>query len=90
MTRDLISKTTRNEFREVLAGYTLREIDMTFDAGGFTPHQGYQPTVGGQRRGLVEGYYANIDFSSASDIRKLLIRLRRDHGEPSQAPRSRA
>ena len=28
MTRDLISKTTRNEFRELLVGYTLREIEM--------------------------------------------------------------
>lgn len=45
MTRDLISKTTRNEFREVLTGHTLREIEMTFDAGNFTPRAGYQPTV---------------------------------------------
>lgn len=72
MTRDLISKTTRNEFREILTGYTLREIDMTFDAGGLTPRAGYQPTVSGQRRGSVEAYYANIDFTSASDVKKLL------------------
>jgi hypothetical protein len=72
MTRDLISKTTRNEFREILTGYTLREIDMTFDAGGLTPRPDYQPTVSGQRRGSVEAYYANIDFTSASDVKKLL------------------
>lgn len=72
MTRDLISKTTRNEFREVLVGYTLREIEMTFDAGQFTPSTDFQPTVSGQRRGLVESYYANMDFSSASDVKKLL------------------
>lgn len=72
MTRDLISKTTRNEFREILVGYTLREIEMTFDAGGLMPRADYQPTVNGQRRGLVEGYYANLDFSSPSDVRKLL------------------
>ncbi len=72
MTRDLISKTTRNEFRELLTGYTLREIEMTFDAGHFTPRANYQPTVGGQRRGFVEAYYANIDFSSVSDVKKLL------------------
>ncbi|MCL2789039.1 MAG: abortive infection family protein [Desulfobulbus sp.] len=72
MTRDLINKTTRNEFRELLVGYTLREIEMTFDAGGLTPRIGYQPTVSGQRRGLVEAYYANLDFTSPSDVKKLL------------------
>lgn len=72
MTRDLISKTTRNEFRELLVGYTLREIDMTFDAGGLAPLAGYEPTVSGQRRGLVEAYYANIDFASVADIKRLL------------------
>lgn len=70
--RDLISKTTRNEFRELLVGYTLREIEMTFDAGGLTPRADYQPTVSGQRRGLVEAYYANLDFSSPPDVKKLL------------------
>ncbi len=72
MTRDLISKTTRNEFREILVGYVLREIEITFDAGGLTSRANYQPTVGGQRRGLVEAYYANITFSSISDVKKLL------------------
>jgi len=72
VSRDLISKTTRNEFRELMVGYTLREIEMTFDAGGLTPRSDYDPQVGGQRRGLVECYYANIDFTSAIDIKKLL------------------
>lgn len=72
MTRDLISKTTRNEFREVLVGYTLREIEMTFDAGGLTPRADYQPNISGERRGLVEAYYANLDFSSRSDVKNLL------------------
>jgi len=72
MSRDIISKATRNEFREFLVGYTLREIEMTFDAGGLTPLKGYDPQVGGQRRGLVECYYANIDFTSVADIKRLL------------------
>lgn len=72
MSRDLISKATRNEFREVLTGYVLREIDMFFDAGGLTPRRDYDPQVGGQRRSLVECYYANIDFASVADIKKLL------------------
>lgn len=72
MSKELISKATRNEFRELLTGSTLREIEMAFDAGDLTPLEGYQPTGGGQRRGLVEAYYANIDFSSPADVRKLL------------------
>lgn len=72
MTRDLISKTTRNEFRELLTNYALREIEMAFDAGNLTPHADHQPTVSGQRRGLVETYYANVDFASVSDVKKLL------------------
>lgn len=72
MTRDLISKTTRNEFRELLVGYTLREIEMTFDAGNLVPRQDYHATVSGERRSLVEAYYANLDFSSPADVKKLL------------------
>ena len=72
VTRDLLKKTIRNEFRELLVGYTLREIEMTFDAGELTPLAGYQSTVSGQRRGQVEAYYANIDFASVADVKKLL------------------
>jgi len=73
MSRDLISKTTRNEFRELMVGYTLREIEMTFDAGGLQPRNDHDPQVGGQRRGLVECYYANIDFTSMAEVKKLLL-----------------
>jgi len=72
MSRELISKATRNEFREVLTGYVLREIDMCFEAGGITPRRDYDPQVGGQRRSLVECYYASLDFSSAADVKKLV------------------
>ena len=73
MRRELVSKTTRNEFREILVGYTLREIGMAFDAGNLTPREGYQPTVSGERRGLVEAYYANLDFTSSTDVKSLLL-----------------
>ena len=72
MSRELISKATRNDFREILTGYTLREIEMIFDAGNLQPIADYQATVGGQRRGLVEAYYANLDFSSVTDTKNLL------------------
>jgi Abortive infection C-terminus len=72
MSRELISKATRNEFREVLAGFMLREIDMMFDSAGLRPKAEYVPPVVGQRRGLVEQYYANLDFANPAHIRKLL------------------
>ena len=73
MSREFLSKATRNEFREVLVASTLREIDMFFGAGALSPKAGYEPPIGGQRRSSVETYYANIDFSSPADTRKLLV-----------------
>ncbi len=36
--RELISKRTRNEFREALSGWgTLRSIEIAFDNEGFAP-----------------------------------------------------
>lgn len=71
MSRELICKATRNEFREVLVGFTLQEIDMIFEAAHLEPRADYQPPVSGQRRSLVEQYYASIDFSSQKDVRQL-------------------
>lgn len=72
MSRELISKATRNEFREMLVGFTLREIGMIFEAAHMVPRADYEPQVNGQRRSLIEQYYANIDFGSQKDVRKLL------------------
>ena len=72
MSQDLISKATRNDFRETLTSHTLREIEMTFDAGNLLPRRDYDPQVGGQRRSLVECYYANLDFASVADVKRLL------------------
>ena len=72
MKRDLISKATRNEFREVLVDFVLREIDMIFDGAGFSPDDEYDPQLGGARRTRVEQYYTNIDFSSPTHIKQVL------------------
>lgn len=72
MARDLIGKKTRNEFREYLVGWTLREISDEFDIGELEPDRTYEPDVPGQRRGLVEQYYARIDFTNSQDVEKLL------------------
>ncbi len=72
MPRDLISKKTRIEFREYLVGWTLREIRDEFDIGGLEPDTSYEPDVPGQRRGLVEQYYAAIDFANPDVVDRLL------------------
>lgn len=72
MTDDLISKKTRNEFREFLVGWTLREIDMEFEAAGLQPDEAYDPPTSGQRRSRVEQYYHSLDFTSPKHVRKLL------------------
>lgn len=43
--RDLLSKRTRNEFRETLVGWTLREIDTEFENEDFSPDLTYQPPL---------------------------------------------
>lgn len=71
--RELISKRTRTEFREVLSGWgTLRTIEIVFENEGFTPDHEHAPNVSGQRRSLVQQYYQAIDFTDARQIRRLL------------------
>lgn len=70
---DLIGKATRNEFREALVGFVLRDIEMFFEGAGLHCNEGYDPPVSGARRSLVEQFYECIDFSSPSDIKKLLV-----------------
>ena len=71
--RDLISKATRNEFRESLVRFTLREIDMIFEGAELSPNKACIPPVNGERRSLVEQYYANINFESTIETKKLLL-----------------
>jgi abortive infection Abi-like protein len=64
---------TRQLFREFLVGTVLRYIDDVFTGAGIK-----QGTVlperlpSGQRRSLVEEYYAGIDWNSSRDVAKLL------------------
>jgi hypothetical protein len=69
---DLISKKTRNEFREYFVGTTLRTIYNEFDAADVPFASDYSPPESGQRRALVEQYYHAVDFSSWRDVQKIL------------------
>lgn len=73
MAKELISKKTRYEFREYFTAYVLREIEAEFDAADIICDRGYNPSIGGQRRSLVEQYYHSINWTNWKDIRKVLV-----------------
>lgn len=72
MNGELVSKKTRNEFREFLVGWTLREIEMEFEAAHVGCDRQYDPQVSGQRRSFVEQHYHTLDFTSPADVFRLL------------------
>lgn len=62
------------EFREWLVGWTLREISDLFEGHGFTrAYVSDEELPGGQRRGLVECYYRNINVKIPYLIFELLL-----------------
>jgi len=70
---DLISKKTRNEFREFLTEIVLREIDNFFDNHNVAFNElPADKVVKGERRYRVEGYYFAIDWTSKNDVQKIL------------------
>lgn len=74
MPQDLISNKTRYEFREwLVAATTLSYIDEVFGGNGVilgTVPAGQLP--GGQRRALVEEYYASVDWTNPVDVKRVL------------------
>lgn len=69
----MLSKKTLTEFREHLVGWTLRTIDDLFMNHGFISAD-VSPDMlpSGQRRGLVEQYYASIDLRNPIHVKRLL------------------
>lgn len=71
---DIISPLLRNDFREFCVNYlVLREINNIFTMAGV--RKGILPedmVVSGQRRTLVEEYYASFDWHNHSDVAKFL------------------
>jgi hypothetical protein len=72
MAHELISKKTRYEFREYFVSWTLREIEMEFDAADVPFDPNYTPSTPGERRSLVEKYYHTIDWTKWNNVRKIL------------------
>jgi hypothetical protein len=73
MARELISKKTRYEFQEWLVDWTLRTIANLFDNHNIEcvsiPEES-RPF--GQRRTLVQCYYASVNWSNPKDVRRVL------------------
>lgn len=69
---ELISRKTRNEFRELMVRWSLRQIDDEFENAQIKCDVGYEPDVSGQRRSRVEQHYHTLDFTKPKDVRRLL------------------
>lgn len=72
MNGELISRKTRNAFREFLVGWTLRKIEMVFEAAYVSFDRDFDPKQSGERRSFVEQHYHTLDFTSPADVRRLL------------------
>lgn len=58
--------------RELLVGWTLREIRDVFDGEGIEPNLAYEPNVPGERRASVEQHYATLGLGKPDDERRLI------------------
>jgi len=70
---DIISRATRRAAREAWVETTLHEIETDFDSAGID--LGDLPSgmnISGERRTLVERYYATIDWSSHRNVRRVI------------------
>ena len=70
---ELISRKTRRELQEYFVDTSLRIIARAFDDADIECDLNFTPNESGERRGLVQKYYATLDFSKWEDVRKFLI-----------------
>jgi hypothetical protein len=70
---ELITKKTRRTFQEYFVRTTLREIERDFDNYDIPFTEIPEKKMpSGQRRGLVENYYASVDWTNPADVKKVL------------------
>ena len=68
-----ISKRTRRKFADFACGFAvLRLIDDVFESEDFSPIADYGGLEMGERRSLVAGYHAAIDFSDPDQVARLV------------------
>ena len=73
--KEIVSKSLRYDFREYLSDRsTLRGIKNLFENHHIKRIESpVEREIGGQRRNLVEDYYASIDWTSRDDCQKILM-----------------
>ena len=73
MKKELIGRKTRLAFRELLVGYTLRTITDLFESNEieYVPLPDHM-VPSGQRRGLVERFYAAVNWHDPDETRRVL------------------
>jgi Abortive infection C-terminus len=69
---ELVSKKSRRDLQEYFVSTTLRTISQDFGDADIACDDNFIPNDSGARRCLVQQYYATLDFSKWSDVRKFL------------------
>jgi len=70
---EFISKKTRNEFREYFSNNSkLRLIEQEFDSADIERNTDHIASCSGERRSMVEQFYASLDLTQWADASKLL------------------
>jgi hypothetical protein len=70
---EIISIKARRDLQEYFVTTTLRTISNAFDDAGINCDSSFVSTDSGQRRILVQQYYASLDFTNWDDVRKFLM-----------------
>ena len=65
----------RNLLRDYWAGTSLGHIDDAFQAAHFEPDTTFVSRSSGQRRSLVDRYYAAIDWTSSTEVNRFLAEV---------------
>ena len=94
MPRTLISRAVLTDLREHFVGvHVLRTIHDAFRDQGIKRQPADAPHLTSERRQLVEEYYADLDLSDVSDVRKLIRVVEKeiafcqlDEHDPAESP----
>ena len=70
---ELVSGQVRTAVREAMVGTSLRQISNLFDAASVSVGKRSGPSsISGERRNLVEDYYASVDWADRESVSRVL------------------
>jgi hypothetical protein len=88
LTRELISKTTRGQFRDLTTGSTVGRISSAFQDEGFVPNPDSTWDDGSQRRTTAQHYLEAVDWTDPRHVGRALRAMAVIRGRRVAAPRS--